>query len=141
MANLKNIRSKIKSVTSIQKVTRAMKMVAAAKLRKSQENMEKARPYSNRIKGLISHLIDDVDSSLLPLLNKYENIMSAEENIKRYENNNLNSQSKPLLTELTNPIPGSIGVIGSYLHKNRPMETIKECSRYTSMYRGRHIYA
>ena len=68
MANLKNIRSQIKSVTSIQKVTKAMKMVAAAKLRKSQENMEKARPYSNRIKNLISTLIDNVDSSELPLL-------------------------------------------------------------------------
>ena len=70
MANLKNIRSQIKSVTSIQKVTKAMKMVAAAKLRKSQENMEKGRPYSNRIKDLISNLVEDVDSSLLPLLNK-----------------------------------------------------------------------
>ena len=70
MANLKNIRSQIKSVTSIQKVTKAMKMVAAAKLRKAQENMEKGRPYSNRIKNLISNLMDDVDSSLLPLLNK-----------------------------------------------------------------------
>ena len=68
MANLKNIRSQIKSVTSIQKVTKAMKMVAAAKLRKSQENMEKSRPYSSRIKSLISNLIDDVDSSELPLL-------------------------------------------------------------------------
>ncbi len=70
MANLKNIRSQIKSVTSIQKVTKAMKMVAAAKLRKSQENMEKGRPYSNRIKDLISNLMNDIDSSLLPLLNK-----------------------------------------------------------------------
>ena len=69
MANLKNIRSQIKSVTSIQKVTKAMKMVAAAKLRKSQENMEKARPYSGRIKDLIASLINDVDKSLLPLLN------------------------------------------------------------------------
>ena len=70
MANLKNIRSQIKSVTSIQKVTKAMKMVAAAKLRKSQENMEKGRPYSNRMKDLISNLMNDIDSSLLPLLNK-----------------------------------------------------------------------
>tara|TARA_B000000477_G_scaffold80011_1_gene67345 strand:- start:934 stop:1797 length:864 start_codon:yes stop_codon:yes gene_type:complete len=70
MANLKNIRSQIKSVTSIQKVTKAMKMVAAAKLRKSQENMEKGRPYSNRMKDLISNLVNDIDSSLLPLLNK-----------------------------------------------------------------------
>ena len=68
MANLKNIRSQIKSVTSIQKVTNAMKMVAAAKLRKSQENMEKSRPYSIRIKNLIASLINDVDRSLLPLL-------------------------------------------------------------------------
>ena len=68
MANLKNIRSQIKSVKSIQKVTKAMKMVAAAKLRKSQENMEQSRPYSARIKDLISNLINDVDRSLLPLL-------------------------------------------------------------------------
>ena len=69
MANLKNIRSQIKSVTSIQKVTKAMKMVAAAKLRKSQENMEKARPYSERLKNLIADLIHDVDRSLMPLRN------------------------------------------------------------------------
>ena len=74
MANLKNIRSQIKSVTSIQKVTKAMKMVAAAKLRKSQENMEKARPYSERLKGLIANLIHDVDRNLLPLLIKKDNI-------------------------------------------------------------------
>ena len=77
MANLKNIRSQIKSVTSIQKVTKAMKMVAAAKLRKSQENMEKARPYSGRIKNLIASLINDVDTSLLPLLNQSLNLNNS----------------------------------------------------------------
>ena len=46
MANLKDIRDRIKSVKSIQKVTKAMKMVAAAKMRRAQENMEKARPYN-----------------------------------------------------------------------------------------------
>jgi len=76
MANLKNIRSQIKSVTSIQKVTKAMKMVAAAKLRKSQDNMEKARPYSNIIKELIASLINDVDRNLLPLLNTPSEISS-----------------------------------------------------------------
>ena len=40
MANLKDIRDRIKSVKSIQKVTKAMKMVAAAKMRRAQENME-----------------------------------------------------------------------------------------------------
>jgi len=74
MANLKNIRSQIKSVTSIQKVTKAMKMVAAAKLRKSQDNMEKARPYSERIKELISCLMNDIDRNLLELLKSPDEI-------------------------------------------------------------------
>jgi len=74
VANLKNIRSQIKSVTSIQKVTKAMKMVAAAKLRKSQENMEKARPYSERLKNMIADLIHDVERNSLPLLTKRNNI-------------------------------------------------------------------
>ena len=70
MANLKHIRSQIKSVISIQKVTKAMKMVAAAKLRKSQERMEQSRPYSKRLENLIQHLLQDVNRSMLPLLNK-----------------------------------------------------------------------
>ena len=48
MANLKDIRDRKKSVTSIKQVTKAMKMVAAAKMRRAQENMDKARPYSKK---------------------------------------------------------------------------------------------
>ena len=70
MANLKNIRTQIKSVKSIQQVTKAMKMVSAAKLRKSQERMEQARPYADRLQNLISNLINDVDRSILNLLNE-----------------------------------------------------------------------
>ena len=68
MANLKDIRDRIKSVTSIQKVTNAMKLVAAAKMRRAQENMEQARPYSNRLTEIIQNLLPDVDRELLPLL-------------------------------------------------------------------------
>lgn len=68
MANLKDIRDRIKSVRSIQKVTKAMKMVAAAKMRKAQERMEHARPYTNRLTEVIHHLLPDVDRNLLPLL-------------------------------------------------------------------------
>ena len=68
MANLKEIRSRIKSVKSIQKVTKAMKMVAAAKLRKSQENMEQARPYAERLNNLIGDLIDGINKPVLELL-------------------------------------------------------------------------
>ena len=65
MANLKDIRNRIKSVKSIQQVTKAMKMVAAAKMRRAQENMEQARPYSSRVMELIQSLLPDVDRSLL----------------------------------------------------------------------------
>lgn len=68
MASLKDIRNRITSVKSIQQVTRAMKMVAAAKMRKAQERMEQARPYSNRLKDEILTLLPDVDRSLLELL-------------------------------------------------------------------------
>ena len=68
MANLKDIRNKIKSVKSIQQVTKAMKMVAAAKLRKSQDNMEKSRPYSGSIKDTINSILPDINRSLLPIL-------------------------------------------------------------------------
>ena len=68
MANLKDIRNKIKSVKSIQQVTKAMKMVAAAKLRKSQESMEKSRPYSGSIKDTINSILPDINRNLLPIL-------------------------------------------------------------------------
>lgn len=68
MANLKDIRDRKKSVKSLQKVTKAMKMVATAKMRRAQERMEEARPYENRLSAVIQHLLPDVDRGLLELL-------------------------------------------------------------------------
>lgn len=56
MANLKDLQTRISSVKSTQKITRAMQMVAAAKLRRSQERAEAARPYSERLAGVLSNL-------------------------------------------------------------------------------------
>ena len=72
MANLKDIRDRIKSVKSIQKVTKAMKMVAAAKMRRAQERMEQARPYTKSLSDMINHLLPDVDRKSLSLLDKRE---------------------------------------------------------------------
>ena len=74
MANLKDIRDRIKSVTSIQKVTKAMKMVAAAKMRKAQENMEKARPYSKKISNLVNTFLLDKENHTLPEVKVRDNI-------------------------------------------------------------------
>ena len=56
MAVGKEIRTKINSVKTTQKITRAMQMVAASKLRKTQDAMEASRPYAERIKNVIGHL-------------------------------------------------------------------------------------
>ena len=68
MANLKDIRNRIKSVKSTQKITKAMKMVAAAKMRRAQENMEQARPYTFKMENMLNNLISEVNSDLLPVL-------------------------------------------------------------------------
>ena len=68
MASLKDIRDRIKSVKSIQKVTSAMKMVAAAKVRKAQDRMEQARPYTHALEDMINHILPDVDRNMLDLL-------------------------------------------------------------------------
>ena len=56
MANLKDLKLQISSVGSTKKITSAMKMVAASKLRRSQEKAESARPYSSRIEEMLSSL-------------------------------------------------------------------------------------
>jgi F-type H+-transporting ATPase subunit gamma len=56
MASGKEIRTKIKSVQNTQKITRAMEMVAASKMRKAQERMRAARPYGEKIRNVAAHL-------------------------------------------------------------------------------------
>ena len=54
MASLRDIRNRIGSVKNTQQVTRAMKMVAAAKLRRAQEEAEAARPYAERMERMLA---------------------------------------------------------------------------------------
>ncbi len=56
MANLKEVKSRIQSVTSTQQITKAMKMVAAAKLRRAQDNIVKMRPYAQKLASLLQNL-------------------------------------------------------------------------------------
>ncbi len=56
MAGEKEIRSKIRSVKNMQKITKAMEMVAASKIRKAQKQMEASRPYAERIRRVVGHL-------------------------------------------------------------------------------------
>lgn len=56
MAGSKEIRTKIKSVQNTQKITRAMEMVAASKMRKAQDRMKASRPYADKMRNVICHL-------------------------------------------------------------------------------------
>jgi F-type H+-transporting ATPase subunit gamma len=72
MPTLKQIRRRLISVKNTQKITRAMKLVAAAKLRRAQDNMLRAKPYSNRIRQVIWDLSEHTDRDLHPLLQERE---------------------------------------------------------------------
>ncbi|MGB5644054.1 MAG: F0F1 ATP synthase subunit gamma [Gammaproteobacteria bacterium] len=56
MAGAKEIRSKIKSIENTAKITKAMEMVAASKMRKAQERMRASRPYAEKIRNVLAHL-------------------------------------------------------------------------------------
>ena len=55
MPNLKDLKTRIDSVKSTRKITKAMQMVAAAKLRRAQESAEAGRPYSDRMNAVMSN--------------------------------------------------------------------------------------
>lgn len=67
MATLRDIKQRIKGVKSTQQITKAMKMVAAAKLRRATEAIINARPYAKRIQILLSHLAGTEDLTTNPL--------------------------------------------------------------------------
>lgn len=68
MPSLKAIRKRVSSVKSTQQITKAMKMVAAAKLRRAQDAAVQARPYSEKLEGMVAHLLQRVDSAAHPLM-------------------------------------------------------------------------
>ena len=72
MATLRDIKLRIKGVKSTQQITKAMKMVAAAKLRRATESILNARPYAKRISVLLSHLVNEDDKLSNPLFAERE---------------------------------------------------------------------
>jgi F-type H+-transporting ATPase subunit gamma len=74
MANLREIRNRINGVRSTSKITQAMKMVAAAKLRRAQDAIVSARPYAYSLNELVLHLLARVDRTALPIMEQREEI-------------------------------------------------------------------
>lgn len=64
MANLKEVRERITSVKSTQQITKAMKMVAAAKLRRAQQAIVEMRPYSNKLSAMLSNILSNLEGDV-----------------------------------------------------------------------------
>lgn len=77
MASLKEVRSRIQSVQSTQQITKAMKMVAAAKLRRAQDGILRLRPYAQRLGGLLGNI------SRLSAENDFDNVYAAQRDVRR----------------------------------------------------------
>ena len=77
MPGSKEIRTKIKSVENTRKITRAMEMVAASKMRKAQERMRAARPYAEKIRRVAAHLSRSNPEYKHPFLIKRENVKAV----------------------------------------------------------------
>jgi F-type H+-transporting ATPase subunit gamma len=72
MANLKEVRNRIKSVSSTQQITKAMKMVSAAKLKRATNAIVQLRPYANKLKELLANLSASLEDGSSPFLEERE---------------------------------------------------------------------
>jgi len=138
MANLKDIKTRIVSVKSTQKITSAMKMVATAKLRRAQENLVKARPYSNEIRKVATALLERIeDTEKHPLLveNKESNnilfiVISADRGLCGAFNSNITRAVKHFLVdEMDNYDKCDLLFIGKKSHdafKNKEEYSVKK---------------
>ncbi len=120
MANTKEIRSKIGSVKSTQKITKAMEMVAASKMRRTQDAMEEPRPYAETIRKVIGHLAHGNLEYKHPFLEEREAkrvgyiVVSTDRGLCGGLNINLFKQATAHMTELVDQgIEVELSVIGS----------------------------
>lgn len=105
MATLRDIQRRIRSVQSTQKITRAMKLVAAAKLRRAQERILAARPYASKMAELLGNLVTGTDGAAHPLLEQREGprrqivIVTADKGLAGAFNSNILRRSMDLVRE------------------------------------------
>jgi F-type H+-transporting ATPase subunit gamma len=114
MATLRDIKSRIKGVKSTQQITKAMKMVAAAKLRRAQENVINARPYARKIWQALSHLATENDLNTNPFFVQREVknvacvVVTADRGLCGAFNSNLIKEAVRFINEEFNTSPVSV---------------------------------
>jgi F-type H+-transporting ATPase subunit gamma len=120
MATLRDIRRRIRSVQSTQKITRAMKLVAAAKLRRAQERILAARPYAGKMAELLGNLVGAAgpDGPPHPLLEQRQGprrqivVITADRGLAGAFNSNIIRLSLEVLRESPSPTDLTLVVVG-----------------------------
>lgn len=132
MPSTKDIRRRIRSVKNIEKITNAMKMVAAAKLRKAQERAEAARPYSVKMREVMADLASTAGEIEHPLLEVREEVnvayvvIGADKGLAGSYNNNVMNKA---VAEIGDRDPESVKLVligkkAVGFFKRRPYETV-----------------
>lgn len=117
MATLRDIRRRIRSVESTKKITRAMKLVAAAKMRRAQERLLAARPYAGKMSELLGNLVGASEEAAHPLLERREGtrrqvvVIAADRGLAGAFNANVLRQSLALVRE-SEPTDVTLVVVG-----------------------------
>jgi F-type H+-transporting ATPase subunit gamma len=120
MATLRDIRRRIRSVQSTQKITRAMKLVAAAKLRRAQERILAARPYASKMAELLGNLVSGAEAGDggHPLLEQREGprrqivVITADRGLAGAFNSNIIRKALEVLRESASPTDLTLVVVG-----------------------------
>ena len=134
MPNLKDIKRRICSVKNTQQITKAMKLVAASKLRKSQQAILEARPYAIKLMDVLNHLAARCNSDLHPLLDVREGnkhlflIITSDKGLCGGFNGNIIRKTSEYLKE--NPQNQNSLIIagkkGNDIFRNRPVKIVEE---------------
>ncbi|MGH7389842.1 MAG: ATP synthase F1 subunit gamma [Candidatus Rokuibacteriota bacterium] len=120
MATLRDIRRRIRSVQSTQKITRAMKLVAAAKLRRAQERILAARPYAGKMAELLGNLVGATGSEGAPhpMLEQREGprrqivVITADRGLAGAFNSNVLRRAMEVVRESASPTDLTLVVVG-----------------------------
>ena len=128
MSSLRDLKNRIKSVRNIQQITKAMKMVAAARIRKAEDQLKAARPYAEKLKEVVFDLTSGMDEVLHPLMEvrQVDNVailvVSSDKGLCGAYNNNL---LKMAWREIGDTPPAKLLAIGGKANKYLARRQIK----------------
>lgn len=134
MPNVLDIRRRIRSVRSTQQITKAMKMVSAAKLRRAQERVFNARPYANKILAVLNSLVSRSEIQTHPLLEAREEgqiqlvVITADKGLCAAFNTNIIKAAQAFVDEHPNQrvVLDCIGRKGRDYFRRRPVTIAHE---------------